>query len=80
MTLFERMLFDLQLLHMNLQGKHAEFVPPCSDLMTLVHTREGDKRKKTYRGGANKGAEAARKLRQERGNNVTAWLFQSKKF
>lgn len=48
MSIFDRMMFDLQLLHMNLRGEHADVTPPCSDLPTLVHTRENGKK---YRGG-----------------------------
>lgn len=48
MTIFDRMIIDLQLLHMNLRGEHAHVTPPCSDLPTLVHTRDTGKK---YRGG-----------------------------
>lgn len=81
MTVFERMMFDLQLLHMNLRGQHAQVTPPCEDLPTLVHTRDKGTSRRTISASASKRmSEVATRNRQEGKVPNTAWLFESKRF
>lgn len=47
-NVIDHMIMMLELNKLNATGKCAVVTPPCSDLPTLVHTRENGKK---YRGG-----------------------------
>lgn len=48
-NVFDHIIVGIQLIQMNAAGKHAVIVPPCEDLPTLVHTRDGELKKKPSR-------------------------------
>lgn len=46
MSVIDHMILSLQLLEMNATGRHATLTPPCEDLPTFVHLKDGTRKRR----------------------------------